>query len=285
MASPADSVKPTPLRRWLRFSLRGLLIAVTLLCVWLGWHVDRSNRQKDAAAAIRMAGGETYQYGRISHRFGIGGGLSGTRRAMIQRWFNRHFFYEVKAVSLWDARDLSAAVAELHKLPDLEALWVGGKPIGDPDLERIASQTGMWQLSLAGTDIDDGDLAALRSLVQLEALKLSDTHVSDLAFVHLAELPRLRYLVLDGTAVTDGGLAGLSQLRSLTTVKLNETEIGDAGIEHLRKLRHLMRIELWDTHVSEAGLQKLREALPDANVVGRTRANDSDNAGSSEPRP
>ena len=31
---------PAPKRRWLRFSVRTLLIAVTVLCVWLGWQVS-----------------------------------------------------------------------------------------------------------------------------------------------------------------------------------------------------------------------------------------------------
>jgi hypothetical protein len=38
-------------RRWLRFSLRGLLVVVTLAAIWLGWNVYVVNQRKAALAA------------------------------------------------------------------------------------------------------------------------------------------------------------------------------------------------------------------------------------------
>jgi hypothetical protein len=35
-----------PKRHWLRFSVRTLLLAITLLCVWLGWQVSIVNERK-----------------------------------------------------------------------------------------------------------------------------------------------------------------------------------------------------------------------------------------------
>ena len=40
-----------PKRRWLRFSVRTLLIAVTVLCVWLGWQVSIV-RERNAIIAL-----------------------------------------------------------------------------------------------------------------------------------------------------------------------------------------------------------------------------------------
>ena len=40
-----------PRRRWLRFSLRSLLILITILCVWLGVKVNQARRQKEAFTA------------------------------------------------------------------------------------------------------------------------------------------------------------------------------------------------------------------------------------------
>ena len=45
---------PSPTRRrWLQFSLRGLLIVVTLVAVWLGWNVHVVRQRKAALAEIR----------------------------------------------------------------------------------------------------------------------------------------------------------------------------------------------------------------------------------------
>lgn len=44
-------------RRWLQFSLRGLLIVLTIGCMWLGWEVERARRQHRAIDAIENVGG------------------------------------------------------------------------------------------------------------------------------------------------------------------------------------------------------------------------------------
>jgi hypothetical protein len=281
MNSVTTIARPKLRRRWLRFSVRGLLLAVTVFCVWLGWHVNRSNRQKDAAAAIREAGGKTYQYGIISDRFGIGGGLSGARRAMIQRWFNHHIFYRVKAVGLGDAHDLSRVVAELHNLPDLEALWIEGKAVEDRDVARIAA-TGIWQLSLAGTDVDDDDLIKLRSLENLEALCLSETQIGNATLAQLSTLPKLRHLELDQTGITDEGLRDAISLAALRWISLRSTAITDVGLNHLGNCRQLTYIQFDETNVTDEGLARLRAALPNARINASIR-NPASDAGQGTP--
>ena len=44
----------------LRFSLRAMMMLVTVLAVWLGWMAHRANQQKRAVAAIVGAGGSVY---------------------------------------------------------------------------------------------------------------------------------------------------------------------------------------------------------------------------------
>jgi hypothetical protein len=38
-------------RRWLRFSLRGLLVVVTLAAIWLGWNVYVVNQRGGVGGA------------------------------------------------------------------------------------------------------------------------------------------------------------------------------------------------------------------------------------------
>src|SRR6185295_19980991 len=47
---------PSPRRRWFRFSLRTLLVVVTLLCVWLGWQIHAVRQRSAIIAELRATG-------------------------------------------------------------------------------------------------------------------------------------------------------------------------------------------------------------------------------------
>ena len=53
---PAEPVS-RPWRRFLRFSVRGLVVVVLLIGVGLGWLVLGARIQRDAVAAIKSGGG------------------------------------------------------------------------------------------------------------------------------------------------------------------------------------------------------------------------------------
>src|SRR5687767_5443066 len=48
------------MRRWLRFNLRTLFLVVTLSCVVIGTWLHRSEKQRQAVAAIRARGGTVF---------------------------------------------------------------------------------------------------------------------------------------------------------------------------------------------------------------------------------
>jgi hypothetical protein len=54
-----DQAKPAPRppRRFLRFSVRGMIVLVLMIGGGLGWLVRRTHSQRDAVAAIRAASG------------------------------------------------------------------------------------------------------------------------------------------------------------------------------------------------------------------------------------
>lgn len=61
--------QPKRKRRWLRYSIRTLLIVVTIFCVALGYWVNRANRQRDVVKWVEENGGSvTYDFGRIKGR-------------------------------------------------------------------------------------------------------------------------------------------------------------------------------------------------------------------------
>jgi hypothetical protein len=50
-------------RKWLRFSLRTLLVVLTIFAIWIGFEANRANQQRQAVQRILAVGGSiTYQH-------------------------------------------------------------------------------------------------------------------------------------------------------------------------------------------------------------------------------
>src|SRR5262245_42659950 len=108
----------TKRKRWsLRFSLRSLLLVMLVLCVALGWQVERARKQRDAVEWVREHGGTVgyeYQFDdhgrRLEHPL-----LPGTE------WLRNHlgidFLDRVVAVNLADTQ-----VSDLAPLAELKHL-------------------------------------------------------------------------------------------------------------------------------------------------------------------
>src|SRR4051794_14492552 len=63
MCSETPTPVIAPRRRWLQFSLRTLLIVISLFAGWLAVQVNRAHRSQAAIAAIRQFGGQVqYDY-------------------------------------------------------------------------------------------------------------------------------------------------------------------------------------------------------------------------------
>ena len=56
-------MNPPTKKRWLSFSLRTMLVLLTIVCVWLGFKVHRVERQKAAITWVESVGGTvSYDY-------------------------------------------------------------------------------------------------------------------------------------------------------------------------------------------------------------------------------
>src|SRR6185312_7026887 len=57
-----------PCRSRLQYGLRSLLVGTLILCLALGWHVERVHRQRRAVAALRQAGARIeYSISKYNH--------------------------------------------------------------------------------------------------------------------------------------------------------------------------------------------------------------------------
>src|SRR6478735_8899775 len=147
-----------PQRRWFQFSLKTLLVGMTVLCIGPGGYVvyeqAKARRQKAAVEAIEKLGGKLIFDERVPVRSPAIGQILGDDK------------YE------------AVVHVQLHTSTKLT----------DGDLAHIARLTKLTHLYLNHTQITSAGLAHLTRLKGLTGLWLSDTQVTDAGLEHLKEL-------------------------------------------------------------------------------------------------
>src|SRR5260221_4640277 len=208
MKRPAKEAEPLKRkRRTLRFSLRTLMIAVTLLCAVMAVVSSRANRQRLAVSRIKEVHGLLYYDYQLDHNFNprtdepLAPGPD-----WLRAFIGTDYFATVVSVRVNLASDeLLEATAELPHLQDL----------------RIA----------CNSKISDGAWERLKDLREVETLYLRG--MRDSATVNLAGLTHLRVLSITNTDITDVGLPSLKSLSRLQRLDLMGTKVTRAGITDL----------------------------------------------------
>jgi hypothetical protein len=214
---PADpKTISRPWRRYLRFSVRELIVLVIVVGAGLGWIVRQAHVQRDAVAAIRKAGGTvrySWEHGNTFPRVG---------RPWAPSWLldliGVDFFDHVFDVNLSESsRPADTTLAEVGRLNQLQRLWLNDASVTDAGLVHLTGLTNLSTLGLGGAQVTDAGLAHLQGLTNLSRLGLNGTQVTDAGLSHLKGLTKLSVLMLDGTQVTDAGISELKRaLPSLT---------------------------------------------------------------------
>jgi hypothetical protein len=253
-----------PRRRMLRYSLRTLLVAMTMLCVVLGLWVNGAERQRRAVAAIQAAGGYVFYDYERPDAAPIVGQLPGPD--WLCERLGVDYFADVTYAYL-SRRATDETVAHLRSLTSLEELLLYGTPVSDVGLAHLSGLSRLEHLSLFGTQVTDVGVANLSGLTNLERLSLFGTQVTDAGVANLSGLTRLEELSLDGTQVTDVGLTHLVRLTSLKELSLIGTQVTDAGLAHLTGLTSLEALFLLGTKASDTGCARLQQSLPNCEII------------------
>jgi hypothetical protein len=263
----AQSANPKSKRRWHQYSLRTLMIVVTLFavaCSWFAVKLQQAKRQKEAVEAIRKYGGDIFydndkydNYGRfypqaISH--------SG-----LYKILGNDFFANVNLVKIryYPKADLKSIAEFSH----LKMLWIEGSRINDDGLEDLRFFIQLKSLCLADAEFTNSGLKHLKELPQLKELYLQKNAITDDGLKYLQDLPQLQLLCLDKTEITDNGLNYLKKLSQLQTLFLSGTKITDAGLENLKELNRLETLDIRQTIVTYDGIKDLQKALPKLKIT------------------
>ena len=207
----------TPPRRWYQFSLRTLLIAMTVLCIGPGGYVafeqEKARENQRAVAAIEKLGGYVFYDEKAPARSGL------TRLILGDDSFGN-----VNGV-------------------DFNPLKTENRQITGADLRHLKSFPRLNHLVLKNCrQITDGGLAELSGRASLQYLYLNDTPITDAGLAHLAGLASLEELSRTRTQVTGPGLVQLSGLTKLNFLYLYSTRVSPASVDEIQKALPKCRI-------------------------------------------
>ena len=287
-----------PWRRYVRFSVRGMIVVILVIGIWMGWIVRSARIQREAVSAIKRNGGS------VLYSSGWTGdptlGIDGLR---VPNWLVHAIGadYFDHACSVGFAKELSdkefapvgnlstlesmvlfhtnltdAGLAHLEGLTNLSELRIyGGAQVTDASCVHLKGLTKLSNLALSESQVSDAGMAQLKGLTKLLRLDLRHTHVSDAGLAHLTGFVSLSNLELDGTQVSDAGLAHVKGMTNLQWLGLSDTQVTDAGLAQLKGLIDLSSLDLHRTLVTDAGLVHLTSLtnlkslnLEDTQVAG-----------------
>jgi hypothetical protein len=259
--TPIADSPPIAHRRWLRFSLRFLMLLVVLIAIPLAWKVNRVRHQREVVSVIaRLDGDLLYDYQRRAITDGPTQQPAGPQ--WIRRFVGDDFFADVVQVQLSGAQVSDGTLARVVSLPELQLLGVRSDNVTDQGLAMVARKKSLMSLTLRSNRLTPAGIDYLAELPNLQFLRCSGLQVDDRWIPHLAKLKSLRTLVLSDTRITDEGLAGLRSMPMLDGLFFDDTPITDFGLEQLEVFTNLERLGLRQTQVTTGGIQRIQKALP-----------------------
>ena len=192
-----------PKLRWFQFSLRTLLVFVTLCaipCSWIAVKRQQARQERNIAAAFERVGGDV-------------------------KWSK-------PSESVW-LRSLLGDDIFRH-VESVDVCWHDA-PVGDADLRDIRRLSYLRSLCLNATSATDATLGNVKGLKKLRYLQLFGTRISDAGLANLKDLDKLEYIDLTNTDITDVGLGNLEALGQLKDLDLCNTKVTDAGVRKLQQ--------------------------------------------------
>ncbi len=233
-------------RRFSRYSLRGLLVAVTAIGIWLGYTVSQVRTQREAVRQIQAAGGSImYEYHEFAPRK-----WTTAQSPSGPEWLRR-----LAGPELFDR----PSIISLHNPPD------------DRWAEAARKLTTIKYLLLSGQSITDAAIVQLGPLTKLWELQLTQTSVTDDALKAVGAFPKLKWMRIVSPTISDAGIAHLAQLRDLEELTLKCPQVTDQSLPVLAGFKKLGMLDIMRTQITEAAAAKLHQLLPNCTIQTDTQ--------------
>jgi hypothetical protein len=193
------------LRSWKRFSIRTMLLLVSLIAAALGASVYMIDDFRQQARSLAVV-----------HRLNGRAEFIPAQGPAWKRW--------LVTTMLGDDAFAEVAIVNLR-----------GQKVDDKTLEQLSGLGHLRELDLDGTLITDAGTHVLKSFPKLRSLSLRFTDISDESTETIAGLESLIWLYLTHTKVSDASIENLSKLKHLDELYVRWTKITDAGSDQLTK--------------------------------------------------
>ncbi|MGH7139143.1 MAG: hypothetical protein ACREHD_25635, partial [Pirellulales bacterium] len=161
-----------PRRPRLQYGLRSLLLATLVVCLALGWYVERVRRQRQAVAALREAGAGI-DYSASGDPFAddallenpttCGEWLEFYTPTRLRGALGIDFFRRVESVDLGEADEIPPVLDQLRDLAGVRRLSLGIGLAVDDDLRVVGDLEDLTYLDASFSGITDAGLAHLKS--------------------------------------------------------------------------------------------------------------------------
>lgn len=250
---------PTKPRRWLRYSLRTLLVTVTLACVWLGMVVNRAEQQRRTVAALRALGNQVEYDTPYTHPLG-----EPSNWRWLRSWIGNDYFDNVTYASLRHGVD-DKLLQRVRYLRGVKHLDINGPVVTDEGMAAIAGVASLESLSIYTRDVTDEGVRALSTMRNLQGVLLRAPKVTDRGLRCLSQMTWLESLHLVDAKVTDDGLVLLDKLSSLETLGIEQEHIRepaaphvtDRGMQIVARMPNLQRLYIHSDCITDEGLAQL----------------------------
>jgi Leucine-rich repeat (LRR) protein len=289
-ATTVPAAESKPKRRWHQYSLRTLMICVTLFavaCSWFEVKMQQAKRQREAVEAFLPTRNHKAAFAVIyDYNFDKSGNYIRNAQPPGPVWLRNllgiDFMSNVVEIegsgNITDAQLLCLKVfprlrslhflfphitgdkfAFLQGLNQLETLDLTESKLNDAGMRQIEGLAHLKCLFLIHARITDAGLEYLKGLSRLEALYLAKNNITGAGLECLNELTNLKNLDMANTYLTDDGLKHLRGLSKLQYLDLRNTSVTDAGLVHLKGLHQLKSLRIANTIITAAGLENIKE--------------------------
>jgi Leucine-rich repeat (LRR) protein len=287
-------------RRWLRISMRTLLLIVLVLCAWLAYVSNRARKQEELVRRLVHEGRGVVGY---HHQIDANGKsirdapLPGP--AWLRSLIGDHAFLRLRIVAL--NTSIEEDLRLISQFPSIETLSLD-EQVCDEEMKFVAPLRNLKKLVLSSPYLSDRGIKHLSNLHKLEELTLGHARLTDAGLKHLGGLKNLKELVLIQTQVTGDGVARLrkqipqaridpdtfpsvAQEREvvqqliktgarfeadkdgwITDVTFYGIDVADEQLTPLQSLARLNSLNILDTRVTHAGVERLLKAKPKLQV-------------------
>ena len=233
-------------RRVLRYSVRALLLAMTIMAGGFTWVaiLIRERHNEDRAIQFISSKLETSPNLGFGSPFGDDDGFGDTFYQGTPDWLTR-----------------ALGVDLLRALTGVQCYAPGNK------FSYRNDTNGRLQIDRDyNSGLTDSDLETLAQLHHLRHLHLEAHPVTDSGALHLASLSELRVLNLGNTAISNEAIKVLSHLRRLRELNVSRTDVTDECLVFLAKCPTLQKLDVTMTNVSQVAIETFQGNSPNCEV-------------------